>query len=64
MIGSAIAVIGVLVSLFLVEEVSRNLDDEDRIWKEYLAVHGVEVSWGDNTKDQAAVLKQATTLTS
>jgi hypothetical protein len=64
MIGSAIAVAGVLVSLFLVEEVSRNLDDEDRIWKEYLADHGVEVSWGDSTKDPSAVLQQATTITS
>ncbi|ROW00423.1 hypothetical protein VPNG_07935 [Cytospora leucostoma] len=57
LIGSAFAVVGALVALFVVPEVSRNLDDDDENWKTYLADNGWEGSWGDSiTKDPTGVV--------
>ncbi|ROW01023.1 hypothetical protein VSDG_02854 [Cytospora chrysosperma] len=57
LIGSAFAVLGALIALFVIPEVSRNLDDDDHEWKKYLAENGWEGSWGDHvTKDPAGVV--------
>lgn len=57
LIGSAFAVVGALVALFVVPEVSRNLDDDDEDWKKYLAENGWEANWGDDvTKDPTGVV--------
>lgn len=42
----------------MLEETSRNLDDEDEIWKTYLRDNNWSGDWGDNeTADPARVLK-------
>lgn len=65
LIGSAFAVLGAIVTWVLVEDVSRHLDDEDQVWKEYLEKHGWEASWGDReTKDPAKALQQPVEKTS
>ncbi|CAN8102019.1 unnamed protein product [Discula destructiva] len=57
LVGSAFAVVGALVALFVIPDVSRRLDDDDEAWKKYLAENGWEASWGDNvTKDPAGVV--------
>ncbi|POS69629.1 major facilitator superfamily transporter [Diaporthe helianthi] len=57
LIGSAFAVLGALVAFFVIPEVSRKLDDDDRDWKAYLSQHGFEGSWGDaTTQDPAGVV--------
>jgi hypothetical protein len=59
LIGSAFAVFGAAVSWTLVKDVSRNLDDEDTVWKDYLDSKGWNASWGDTeTKDPEKVSKQ------
>jgi len=58
LIGSAFALLGAILS-FLLVDVSRNLDDEDRDWKIYLEANGWEANWGDDeTQDPAGVFKQ------
>ena len=57
LIGSAFAVLGALVAFFVIPDVSRKLEDDDRDWKAYLADHGWEGSWGDEvTKDPSGVV--------
>lgn len=57
LIGSAFAVLGALVAFFVIPDVSRKLEDDDRDWKVYLADHGWEGSWGDETtKDPSGVI--------
>lgn len=57
LVGSGFAVIGALVALFVIPDVSRKLEDDDRDWKAYLADHGWEGSWGDETtKDPSGVI--------
>lgn len=57
LVGSAFAVVGALVALFVIPDVSRKLEDDDRDWKNYLAAHGWEGSWGDETtKDPKGVV--------
>jgi len=57
LIGSAFAVLGALIALFVIPEVSRNLDDDDRAWKAYLAEKGWEGQWGDAvSKNPAGVI--------
>lgn len=57
LIGSAFAVVGALVALFVIPDVSRNLGDDDDAWKKYLAENGWEASWGDEeTKDPTGVV--------
>ena len=57
LIGSSFAVLGALVAIFVIPEVSRRLDDDDEAWKKYLAEHGWEATWGDNvTKDPRGVM--------
>lgn len=65
LVGSAFAVVGAVVTWILVEDVSRKLDDEDQIWKEYLDKKGWKATWGDQeTKDPAKALKQPLERTS
>lgn len=65
LIGSAFAVLGAIVTWVLVEDVSKNLDDEDQIWKDYLAKAGWEASWGDHeTIDPIRAQKQPVEKTS
>lgn len=57
LVGSGFAVIGALVALFVIPDVSRQLDDDDQAWKKYLEENGWEASWGDTvTKDPIGVL--------
>ncbi|KUI63535.1 putative metabolite transport protein GIT1 [Cytospora mali] len=57
LIGSGFAVLGALIALFVIPEVSRSLDDDDQEWKRYLAENGWEANWGDNeTKDPTGVV--------
>lgn len=57
LVGSAFAVVGALVALFVIPDVSTRLDDDDEAWKKYLAENGWEGEWGDKvTKDPAAVM--------
>lgn len=57
LVGSGFAVIGALVALFVIPDVSRQLDDDDQAWRKYLEENGWEASWGDTvTKDPARVL--------
>lgn len=57
LIGSAFAVVGALIALFVIPDVSRRLDDEDEVWKVYLAEHGWQADWGDDvSKDPKGVM--------
>ncbi|KAK7965844.1 uncharacterized protein PG986_000121 [Apiospora aurea] len=57
LIGSGFAVLGALIALFVIPEVSRRLDDDDQAWKQYLQEHGWEANWGDAvTEDPSAVV--------
>ncbi|ORY70988.1 metabolite transport protein [Pseudomassariella vexata] len=57
LIGSGFAVLGAIVALFVIPEVSRRLDDDDQAWKQYLQENGWEANWGDEeTKDPAGVV--------
>ena len=57
LIGSGFAVLGALVALFIIPEVSRRLDDDDQAWKQYLKDNGWEANWGDHeTKDPSGVV--------
>lgn len=57
LVGSGFAVIGALVALFVIPDVSRKLEDDDSAWKAYLAANGWEGSWGDETtKDPSGVI--------
>ncbi|KAF5977555.1 major facilitator superfamily transporter [Fusarium bulbicola] len=58
LIGSGFAVVGAAAAWFMLEETSRNLDDEDEIWKRYLRDNNWSGDWGDNeTVESARVLK-------
>lgn len=57
LVGSAFAVLGALIALFVIPDVSRRLDDDDEAWKKYLAENGWEASWGDQeTKNPSGVI--------
>ncbi|KAI0473532.1 inorganic phosphate transporter [Xylariaceae sp. FL0804] len=57
LIGSGFAVLGALIALFVIPEVSRRLDDDDADWKVYLADNGCNADWGDSvTKDPSGVV--------
>ncbi|KAH9901778.1 metabolite transport protein [Xylariomycetidae sp. FL2044] len=57
LIGSGFAVLGALIALFIIPEVSRRLDDDDAAWKVYLADNGWDANWGDAaTKDPTGVV--------
>lgn len=57
LVGSGFALVGAFVALFVIPDVSRRLDDDDEAWKEYLAEHGWEANWGDQTTmDPAGVV--------
>ena len=55
--GSAFAVLGTLTAWFVVLDVSRRLDDEDEVWKRYLAKHEWQANWRDTvTQDPSGVV--------
>lgn len=57
LVGSGFTVVGALVALFVIPDVSRRLDDDDEAWKQYLAENGWDATWGDNeTKDPPGVV--------
>lgn len=61
LIGSGFAVLGALIALFVIPEVSRRLDDDDQAWKQYLQENGWEANWGDHvTEDPSAVVMNRT----
>ncbi|KAJ9148866.1 Metabolite transport protein [Pleurostoma richardsiae] len=57
LVGSAFAVLGAAIALFVIPDVSRRLGDDDEAWKAYLAENGWEANWGDTvTKDPTGVV--------
>ncbi|KAI0015119.1 metabolite transport protein [Xylariomycetidae sp. FL0641] len=57
LIGSAFAILGALIALFVIPDVSRRLEDDDAAWKVYLADNGWNAEWGDTTtKDPSGVV--------
>ncbi|KAJ4422184.1 hypothetical protein N0V82_003153 [Gnomoniopsis sp. IMI 355080] len=57
LVGSGFAVIGALVALFVIPDVSRQLEDDDEAWKTYLEENGWKATWGDNvTKNPVGVV--------
>lgn len=57
LVGSGFAVIGALVALFVVPDVSRQLESDDEAWKGYLEENGWDASWGDTvTKNPIGVV--------
>lgn len=58
-VGSSLAVLGALLAWFALEDVDRELDNEDARWKEYLAEKGwTGASWGDHeSRDPKGVLQ-------
>lgn len=57
LVGSAFAVLGAAIALFVIPDVSRSLDSNDEDWKQYLADNGWEANWGDSeTKDPKGVI--------
>lgn len=65
LIGSGFAFLGALVTWVLVEDTGRDLNNEDELWKEYLAKNGWKASFGDiETKDHPKALMQPTGQTS
>ncbi|KAJ4390185.1 hypothetical protein N0V93_007659 [Gnomoniopsis smithogilvyi] len=57
LVGSGFAVVGALVALFVIPDVSRQLDDDDEAWKRYLEENGWKATWGDNvTKNPVGVV--------
>ncbi|KAH8649822.1 major facilitator superfamily domain-containing protein [Xylariales sp. PMI_506] len=58
LIGAGFAILGALNAYFVVEDVDKNLNEEDHLWKEYLVSQGWEASWGDDSKDPIAVQMQ------
>lgn len=60
LIGSAFAVVGALVSYFVIPDVNPDLSNEDEEWKKYLETNGYTIEWGDNeTVDPKKVEKTA-----
>ncbi|KAF9874382.1 major facilitator superfamily transporter [Colletotrichum karsti] len=61
LIGSGFAVLGALIALFVIPDVSRRLNDDDEAWKKYLAENGWEAQWGDEvTRDPSGVVMNKT----
>ncbi|KAF6834652.1 major facilitator superfamily transporter [Colletotrichum plurivorum] len=57
LIGSGFAVLGAIIALFVIPDVSRRLNDDDEAWKKYLAENGWEAQWGDEvTRDPSGVI--------
>lgn len=57
LVGSAFAVVGALVAFFVIPDVSRKLEEDDKDWKAYLAENGWNGSWGDEaTRDPSGVI--------
>lgn len=57
LVGSVFALLGALIALFVIPDVSRRLDDDDEAWKAYLAENGWEANWGDNvTQNPSGVI--------
>ncbi|XEV01213.1 hypothetical protein FSHL1_006500 [Fusarium sambucinum] len=47
LVGSGFAVTGALNAWFVLQDGEKQLEKEDLIWKNYLAGHGRDVTWGD-----------------
>lgn len=57
--------VGAILAWFMLEDVPRELEYEDRRWKAYLTENGWDASWGDkDSEDPAGVFKHALTPTS
>lgn len=58
LIGAGFAVLGALIALFVIPDISSKLEDEDESWKAYLEANGWVAEWGDReTRDPQGVLK-------
>jgi hypothetical protein len=65
LVGSAFAALGALNAWFVIQDVSKVLDNEDEIWKEYLVANGWDAKWGDHeTEDPKLTRNQALLPTS
>ncbi|KAF4846670.1 Glycerophosphoinositol permease 1 [Colletotrichum siamense] len=57
LIGSGFAVLGAIIALFVIPDVSRRLNDDDEAWKKYLQENNWEAQWGDEvTRDPSGVI--------
>lgn len=57
LIGSGFAVLGAIIALFVIPDISRHLNDDDEAWKKYLAENGWDAQWGDEvTRDPSGVI--------
>ncbi|KAK0372722.1 major facilitator superfamily transporter [Colletotrichum limetticola] len=57
LIGSGFAVLGAIIALFVIPDISRHLNDDDEAWKKYLAENGWDAQWGDEvTRDPTGVV--------
>ncbi|KAG5978482.1 hypothetical protein E4U55_006171, partial [Claviceps digitariae] len=59
LIGAAFALVGACVTWFLVPDKGRDLEDEDRLFREYLARHGYAGVFGDCGVGKEEVLPAA-----
>ncbi|KAF3805555.1 Glycerophosphodiester transporter GIT2 [Colletotrichum gloeosporioides] len=57
LIGSGFAVLGAIIALFVIPDVSRRLNDDDEAWKKYLQENNWDAQWGDEvTRDPSGVI--------
>ncbi|KAL2883310.1 hypothetical protein SGCOL_000989 [Colletotrichum sp. CLE4] len=57
LIGSGFAVLGAIIALFIIPDISRHLNDDDEAWKKYLSENGWDAQWGDEvTRDPTGVI--------
>jgi MFS family permease len=54
LVGSAFALVGGLVAWFLIPDRERELEGEDRRFREYLRENGFEVAWGEIFEKEVA----------
>ncbi|KAG5985644.1 hypothetical protein E4U43_005959, partial [Claviceps pusilla] len=52
LIGAAFALVGACITWFLVPDKGRDLEDEDRLFREYLARHGYTGEFGDVAENE------------
>ena len=55
LIGAAFAMTGAVISWFLIPDRDRDLENEDALFREYLASHGYAGVYGEETKETLRV---------
>ncbi|KZL65512.1 major facilitator superfamily transporter [Colletotrichum tofieldiae] len=61
LIGSGFALLGAIIAMFVIPDISRHLNDDDEAWKKYLADNDWDAQWGDQvTSDPSGVVMNKT----